>query len=289
MAKKTTPTSSPSLLTRVRRVTDPAGRELSVLNDSDAREMAHAGGEPVHQIYRRAFTEGIWPYRYIRNHGTLSLKEQARLADTRVAVIGCGGLGGTVLHLLARMGIGILTLVDHDVFDESNLNRQLVSRNSNIGQSKAMAAKSLVAEINPGVMCKAHATRLTAENAETLLADQQVVVDALDNVGDRLIMAQVCRRMGIPLVHGAIAGLGGQAMTIFPDDTGLDLLYGAPPETDDPRRPEAVLGVPALMPSLIATLQAAEVIKIVLKRGQLFRNRLLHIDLESAGFEFFSF
>jgi len=112
----------------------------------------------------------------------------------------------------------------------------------------------------------------------------------LDNIPDRFILEEACNKLGIPLVHGALAGFEGQIMTIFPDDSGFNSLYkdrGA--DHDKAKSPESVLGVPALMPALIATFQAMEVLKIILKRGRLFRNSMLHVDIESGQINEFTF
>jgi molybdopterin/thiamine biosynthesis adenylyltransferase len=271
-------------------VVDPAGRQVAVLDDVRATVLADRFARPLRDIYRLALVRSIWPRRYLRNREILTAPEQVKLADSRVAVIGAGGLGGGVIQVLARAGIGCLTVVDGDVFDETNLNRQVLSRMDNIGQPKALEAARMVLAINPAVTVDPLQERLSAGNASQLLAGAAVVVDALDNVPDRLLLAKAARQMALPLVHGAIAGFDGRLMTVFPEDEGLERLYGEGPHSvDDPSRPEAVLGVPSPTPSLVAVLQAAEVLKILLGRGRTLRNRMLHIDLENARFEEFSF
>ena len=107
---------------------------------------------------------------------------------------------------------------------------------------------------------------------------------------DRLILEKGAKSLQIPLVHGALAGFDGQVMTVFPEDQGLRLIYGKnPPPGKDPRSPEAILGVPALMPCLIGTLEAMEVLKILLGRGKLLRNTLLHVDLQEGEMNRFVF
>lgn len=123
--------------------------------------------------------------------------------------------------------------------------------------------------------------RIDSSNAEDILAGSDAVVDGLDNVSDRPVLEGAAKKLRIPLIHGALAGLGGQLMTIFPDDPGMNLLYGG----EDVNRnksisPETILGVPVLMPSLIAAFQAMEVLKIILKRGRVFRNTIVYFDLD---------
>jgi molybdopterin/thiamine biosynthesis adenylyltransferase len=271
-------------------ISDPAGRRVRILSENPALQISETAACSMGAVFRVAIDQGIWPHRYVRNRDIIALDEQARLADSKVAVIGCGGLGGTVLLLLARIGIGQLVVVDGDVFDETNLNRQAVAAVDNIGRSKSAEAADLVRRINPAVAATAVGEKIGPTNADRLLEGVQVVVDALDNIPDRLALESAARGLAVPLVHGALAGFDGQVMTIFPEDPGLRQLYGeAPYRKEDPARPEAVLGVPAPTPSLVATLQSMEVIKILLGRGQLIRNRMLYIDLESGRFESFRF
>jgi molybdopterin/thiamine biosynthesis adenylyltransferase len=269
--------------------TDPADRTVSVLKDAQATALAAAFDCRLHQVYAAALDQNIWPFRYVRNRQIISAAEQLKLAEATVAVVGAGGLGGTVILLLARMGIGHLKVVDGDVFDETNLNRQALSSVDNLGTPKVEAAVEVVAAVNPGVRLTALRETIDRQSARQIFGGVDVVVDALDNAPDRLAAAAAAREIGIPFVHGALAGFDAQVMTIFPQDTGLKLLYGEKTQKDDPQRPEAVLGVPAITPSLVASLQAMEVLKILLQRGESLRNRLLHVDLESSRFDVFSF
>jgi len=273
-----------------KKITDPAGREVEILEDIQASSIADSCQCTVNDIYSEALTLGICPYRYLRNREAISLKEQLRLAKSRVAVIGAGGLGGQVILLLARMGIGTLVVVDYDVFDETNLNRQALSSMETIGKPKPEAAAATVSSINPGVKVIPFQVKLDSSNAPEILTGSNVVVDALDNVQDRFVLERTTKKLGIPLVHGALAGFEGQVMTIFPDDPGLKHLYrneGA--GGDKSKRPESILGVPTLTPSLIATLEAMEVLKIILKREKIFRNTMVHVDLETGQINRFTF
>ncbi len=279
-----------TLQMRSRKVTDPAGREVQILEDSHAVKIANEHGCKVHEIYTEALTMGIYPYRYLRNRETISAQEQLKLAKSRVAVVGAGGLGGHALLLLARVGIGQLVVIDHDVFDETNLNRQALCSTDSIGKSKSEQAVSVLASINAGVEVTSCTVKIDISNAQEILTGSDVVVDALDNVPDRRILEKALKKLGIPLVHAAVAGLEGQIMTIFPQDDGLGNLYGREGE-DKPtgENPESVLGVPALIPSVVATFQAMEVLKILLKRGKTFRNMMVYLDLEAGQINEFFF
>jgi molybdopterin/thiamine biosynthesis adenylyltransferase len=279
-----------SVLKRSKTVRDAAGREVRVLEDASAIATADRFQCSVRAVYETALNAGICPFRYIRNRETVSVEEQLRLVKSRVAVVGSGGLGGPLLLLLARMGIGCLVVVDHDCFDETNLNRQFLSSVPDLGQSKCGVAARVIENINPGVDVRVRQDRLDERNANEILAGSNVVVDALDNVPDRFSLQSAARALGIPLVHGAVAGFEGQLMTIFPEDMGFSRLYGTEGPEKDPRKsPEARLGVPAVTPSFVATLQAMEVIKILLGRGKPFRNVMVHVDLETGEMNRFSF
>jgi len=272
------------------KISDPAGREVHILRDESAFKLADKCQCKVRDIYITAMTAEICPYRYLRNRKIISIPEQIRLAKSRVAVVGSGGLGGNVILLLARMGIGHLVVIDHDVFDETNLNRQALSDIESIGQPKSERAAALVESINPAVEIDALQVEIDHSSAMKLFAGSDVIVDALDNIPDRFVLEKAAKKLHIPLVHGALAGFDGQLMTIFPEDPGLKSIYGdGDVEKNDPERPGAVLGAPALTPSIVATLQAMEVLKIILERGRPFRNTLVHLDLESGQFNQFSF
>ncbi len=269
---------------------DAAGREVKIISDGDVERLCSRCGLTLPEGYAVALKQGIIPYRYLRNREAITPTMQLKLAESRVAVIGAGGLGGHVIFLLARLGVGHMVVVDGDVFDETNQNRQALSNRNNMGMSKALEAVSAVAAVNPGVELTARPVRLDLKNGKEILAGCQVVVDALDNVADRFIVEEIAKGLGIPLIHGAVAGFEGQVMSVFPGDPGLELLYGKD-ETPwrSEKRPEAVFGVPAVAPSLIATLQVTEVLKILLKRGRLLRNRMLRVDLETVEFHEIAF
>ncbi len=272
-------------------IIDPAGRKIDVIKDNQALALAEHLECSLAAVYTLAMNLDIWPYRYIRNQDTLALDDQLRLAGSRVAVIGAGGLGGHLILMLARLGVGHITVVDPDVFDETNLNRQSLSTMANTGQSKANAAVQAAAEINPAVEVRSLVCPLNRNTAPEILKSMDVVVDALDSIRDRLILQNAAQKYEIPMVHGAIAGFAGQVMTILPGDLGLKHLYGkkTPPKKSVSKNAESFLGVPAPTPCLIAGLQAMEVVKLLLNRGRVFRNRLMCVDLESGFFNEISF
>jgi len=239
---------------------------------------------PNQEIEVLALREKIIPERYHRNLGVFSPAEQIKLIRSKVTIIGLGGLGGTILELLARVGIGELVVVDKDVIGESNLNRQILSRETNLGEEKIKAALERVKEINSSIQVTGYAVFINADNVKEFIKGADVVVDALDNLPSRFVLEEACRKLKIPLVHGAIAGFNGQLMTIFPEDKGLELIYGTRQGLPE-QGSEIRWGAPTITPTMIASLEAQEVIKILLKRGELFRNRLLYLDIENGTIE----
>ena len=257
--------------------------EYPTMDLEQVRRLARDFG-PVREIEITALEMGIVPERYLRNLGTIGLEGQRKLLRASVAVVGLGGLGGYVTEALARMGTGSLILIDGDTFDEHNLNRQLLCRETNLGAEKARSARERVADINSAVTTVCHHQALTRENLPRLLDGADVVVDALDRLPTRLLLQDGAGELGIPMVHGSIGGFLGQVMTIFPGDPGLHALYGSG-ETLPEQGMEATLGTPAATPMAVAAWEAQEVVKILSGRGELLRGRLLVMDMESATFQ----
>lgn len=213
--------------------------------------------------------------RYEKNQNMLTQAECDLIHQKRVCVIGCGGLGGYVIEMLARLGVGEITLVDGDVFDVTNLNRQLLATEMNLGTSKVAAALARVKQINSDVRINALATFLDAENAERILTSHHVVVDALDDIAARFILQEAASNLGIPMVYGAIAGWYGQVSTILPGKDFLSKVY----RTHDGKGHEQNLGNPSFTPALVASVQVSEVLKLLIGRGDLLVGKLMLIDL----------
>ena len=264
----------------------PDGEPFAGLCLSAAAALASKLGVTRRAIEVAALEEGITPQRYARNLKSFTPQDQAALLGSRVCVVGQGGLGGGVTEILARQGIGALTLIDGDRFEESNLNRQLLSTESGLGGLKAEAGADRVGRINAAVEVTHHAVFLDAANAADLLSGADVVVDCLDNLRDRFVLEAAAKAAGIPFVSAAVAGAGGHVSTIFPEDPGLQLIYGEPDQAPL-KGVEATLGTLPFAVTLLATLECAEVTKIILKKGELLRNRLLVVDMMDNTFEVF--
>jgi len=228
------------------------------------------------EVEEVALANGLLPARYQRNRNMISIYEQLQLFRSRIAVIGCGGLGGYIIEELSRLGVGHIVAIDPDIFEEHNLNRQLLSRPGNLGQAKVEAALARVKEINPAVTVIPIRDAFCAANGSKLLKGVKVAVDALDSISYRLELAETCTEVQIPMVHGAIGGWYGHVATQLPGDTTVQTIYR---NWVEGKGIEKELGNPAFTPAVVASLQVAEVCKIVLGRGELLRNRKLTIDL----------
>ena len=216
--------------------------------------------------------------RYERNIPALSEKECEILLGKRVLVVGCGGLGGHLIDLLARIGVGFLRVVDGDVFEPSNLNRQLLSEVPLLGVSKARAAAARVSRVNPEITVEAVDSFLTEKNARRLLLSCDVVLDGLDNIESRRILAEECQRAGIPYIYGAVNGWVAQAAISMPGDHLVEKLY---PEGSVLKN-KSVL---SFTPALCASMQVALCVKLLTGRpvetGKLYYFDLLNQEFES--------
>lgn len=215
--------------------------------------------------------------RYQRNIPALTEAECLLLQNKRVLVVGCGGLGGHIIDLLARIGVGSLRVVDGDVFEETNLNRQLLSRMPLLGVSKARAAAEHVAGVNPDTAVEAVSAFLTEDNVRSLIAGCDIVMDALDNIPSRRILAAACEAADIPYVYGAIQGWVAQAAVSLPGDRLIEKLF--------PRemviRDKSVL---SFTPALCASLQTALCVKLLTGRP-VDTGTVYYMDLLNQEFE----
>lgn len=257
---------------------DAGGRRYLSLSADSVISIADDSGRSPREVDVEALNLGAVPERYQRNIGTIGIDGQIKLLNSSVVVVGAGGLGGSVIEMLARIGVGQIHVIDMDVFTDSNLNRQILCDMNDLGGFKVDAAVKRVKDINPSVEVVPHNVEFDEKNIGEMIKGCQAVVDALDNIQSRMILEKKSKEMGIPFIHGAVAGFLGQVMTIFPEDKGLICVYGD--ETNKGPGIERMLGTPGITPFLIASLQVAEVIKVLLGWPRLLRDRLLVMDLK---------
>jgi len=211
-------------------------------------------------------------------------KGQMKLLESRVLCIGAGGLGSPSSMYLAAAGIGTLGMVDDDVVDVSNLQRQILHSTDRVGVLKVESAAKTLTGLNPDVKVVQHRTRLDSSNALDILGGYDVIVDGADNFQARYLVNDAALKLGIPVVHASIFRFEGQ-ITVFPGDGGpcYRCLYPSPPPPEEaPSCAEA--GVLGVLPGVMGVLQATEVIKLVLDRGTTLAGRLLVYDALKTRF-----
>jgi molybdopterin/thiamine biosynthesis adenylyltransferase len=231
-------------------------------------EISQRSGISCREAEIAALEAEIIPERYVRNMKSFSLSDQTTLLRSKASIVGLGGLGGTVTEILARLGIGTLNLIDGDMFEESNLNRQFLCRENLISTPKADAATKRVKEINSSVTVFNHRAYLKEANASDIIRDSDVVIDCLDSLPGRFILERASIKACCRLISAAVAGSYGHITTIFPEDLGLKLIYGDPENAPD-KGAETSLGALSHCVSLTAALECSEAIKILLKKGSL--------------------
>lgn len=224
-----------------------------------------------------------------RQMSIVTKSQQTRFKEAKIAVIGCGGIGGAVIEMLARMGIGELNIIDKDSFDMSNLNRQAMSSLDVIGQSKSIVTKEKIGKINPYTKINAFDDELNEKNMNKVLKNCDIAIDALDNLITRILLSRYTRDVEIPFVHGAIHGTKGQ-LSIFTHETkSYEELFSLPSygkELNDEVRDEikkiSAETPPAIgpIPNIIGALEAFEAYKYITNIGNLTLSpKVLNIDL----------
>ena len=237
----------------------------------------------------RYIGDGYWEIAS-RQMSIVTRSEQERFKDAKITVIGCGGIGGETIEMLARMGIGELVLVDEDAFDLSNLNRQTLASITDLGLDKSAVAKEKVRLINPYVKVTAYNEHVDQTNIEKIIGDSNIVIDALDNVLTRVIVSRTAKEKGIPYIHGAIHGTLGQITVFLPNsDKTYEEMFNLPSLGKDLTEEtiEALKGVTsgvppviAPTPNLIGCLEAFEAYKIITGVGKVtVAPKILTFDL----------
>jgi adenylyltransferase/sulfurtransferase len=209
---------------------------------------------------------------------------QVRLKNSSVVCVGSGGLGSPLLLYLAAAGVGRIRIVDHDVVDASNLQRQVLHGTAMLGRPKVHSAAERLGDLNPHVQVEVVAERIDSRNALELLAGHDVVVDGTDNFPTRYLIDDACELLGLPNVYGSIFRFEGQA-SVFHHEGGpgyRDLYPEPPPPGMVPSCAEA--GVLGVLPGIIGTIQATEALKILLGKGTTLSGRLLLYDALAMRF-----
>ncbi|MDD4732685.1 MAG: ThiF family adenylyltransferase [Desulfovibrio sp.] len=278
-----TPTPPRALQSRdlkslARETDSPRGGSLWLLAPEQIDQLAEDLQYDRLDVEQAALRQGVIPERYARSLNALTQQDQLALLESHVAMVGLGGLGGHLLELLARSGVGTLYAADGDSFEPSNLNRQLLATAQSLHQTKAKAAQARCHSINPSVRLHVRDQYLDSDGMLDLLQGAELAVDALGELAPRRKLAQACHTLNIPLVAGALAGWSGYVTLVRPDGIHPVEFMGG----DDSA--EKKLGCPGPTVSLVASLMAAEAINTLLGRPAL-DGRMLVVDLRDMSFE----
>lgn len=218
--------------------------------------------------------------RYSRNIGTVSEEEFKALQNSRVFVAGCGGLGGNIITHLLRIGIGHITVIDADSFEPTNMNRQLLCMMETLSQPKSEVAQKYAEQVNPDVDFIAIQTRLDETNSDSLIAGYDLIIDALDNIDSRRILAAACDRVGIPLVYGGICGFAAQVSLLSPGTAAKKLAQIYPASTTITDK-----SCLSFTPAVCASIQCAEAVKALLHKPSELNGNMLFADLLNSEWE----
>jgi molybdopterin-synthase adenylyltransferase len=260
-----------------------ASRRVSTVGLEELRQLCRDHGLTLPQGARGALEQEIMPRPFLKNLHSLSISEQNRLMGATVLLAGAGGLGGYVLELLSRSGVGRILVADGDGFEDSNLNRQLLSTALNLGCNKAWAGAERARATCPLVTVDALEFFLDASNLQQALAGVDVVVDALGGIAPRLALHEAASLAGIPVVSAAVAGWTALVGSELPGQTGISSMWADP----DAKDAEHALGSLAPAACLAAALQAAETVQYLTRGSLRLAGRMLHADLEEFRFEIY--
>lgn len=211
----------------------------------------------------------------------IGVEGQCRIHDGRVLVVGAGGLGSPILLYLAAAGVGTIGIVDGDVVDRTNLQRQVIHRTADLGRAKVISAAEKMRAINPNINVIEHQEFMTATNALQLIDDYDFIIDATDNFAVKFLINDACILANKPFSHGGILRLEGQTFTHLPGTTCFRCLFKEPPPTDFVPPVAGVLGSAV---GVIGTIQATEALKYLGQWGQLLTNQLLTFNAPSMTF-----
>lgn len=211
-------------------------------------------------------------------------KGQKKLSQAKVFIVGAGGLGCPVAYYLAAAGIGTIGLIDSDVVDLSNLQRQVLHHTPDVGRSKVQSAKEKILALNPDVNVQTHEGRFTSENARELICNYDVIIDGVDNFPAKFLINDVCIMERKPLIHGGILRFEGRVFTIKPHESACYrcIFKNPPPPGVVPTCQEA--GIIGVVAGIIGTVQATEAIKLILNIGRPLTDRILDFDARTTTF-----
>ena len=262
-----------------------AGRQnsMNTVSCSQAEQIASELNVPLREVEWFALERGVVPLRYALNLGTFTIPGQQKLLKSRVLVVGLGGLGGHVVELLARSGVGRIAAADPDIFEDKNLNRQILSTLPGLGRKKVAEAAERLRQINAAVEFTGYALKFQQLD-DDVFKGLDLVFDCLDNAADRLVLEMTCSSKNLVLIHAAIGGWFGQVGMVWPDTGLMQKTFG-----DKQHGIEKSLGNPPFTPAVTAGIAATLGIKFLLGKITQRSQKLWFIDLLDDDWETIDF
>ncbi|MFP4236222.1 MAG: HesA/MoeB/ThiF family protein [Desulfonatronovibrio sp.] len=254
---------------------------FSLISSSRLLGLASLHNITSFQAQSLALRNNVLPERYLRNFTSLDIHDQTGLAESSILLVGLGGLGGYVLEILARSGVGTFILADGDRFEESNLNRQILGTVDTLEKFKVQAAYDRLQSINPFCRARIIPDFLARKDLPELMLEVDLVVDALGGIEFRPVLLEETARAGLPLVTGFVAGKTGLVSVICPGDQDPCVFWEGKNEEGAENR----LGNMASVVSLIASVQGAEVINLLTGKQSRLQGKVLLADFETLTFE----
>ena len=230
-------------------------------------------------VEKVAFDNGAVPERYARNLCTFSPDDQRSLFESKVAIVGLGGLGGHLLEALARAGVGHIVGCDGDIFEPSNLNRQRLAAENSLSLKKTEAAFEMVRRINPAVFLDVRSEYLSDQEFDVFVAGSQVVVDCLGGLKHRRQLKEACDRCRIPMVTASVAGWAGVVSTVYPGDKSPADFFGSNDSLEEKLGTQS----PAILTAV--GIQSSEVLKIICAKEAGLSGKALLFDLSKFYFD----
>lgn len=213
---------------------------------------------------------------------------QRKLKEAKVLIVGVGGLGSPIALYLAGAGVGCIGLVDDDMVSISNLQRQVLYSEKELGKSKAICAAERLSALNSEIRVRHYPTRLTEDNARDLIREYDMVVDGCDNFATRYLINDICVEQGKPYVYGAICGFEGQVSVFNYGDQKESYRDLYPDEEEMKRMPSPPKGVMGITPAVVGSIEATEVLKVICGFGDVLAGKLWTIDLRTLQSNKFS-
>ncbi len=205
---------------------------------------------------------------------TLIISEKEKIENTHIAILGLGGLGGYILEYALRLGFKHISIIDYDIIEESNLNRQILSSEKNIGNKKIDVAIKRAESINSKATINYFHEKFDESNSYKILKNIDIAFDGFDNLESRIIAVESCEKLNIPFIYGSVYSFYGMVSTIMPKNNTLEIIY----KNYNAKKYETQNETVSFLPPLVASIQMSEATKLILGKGDIFENKIFTIN-----------